>query len=42
MIEVQGTAEGQPFSEAEFMAMLSLAKAGIKELNELQLQALNG
>jgi len=40
MIEVQGTAEGQPFSEAEFMAMLALAKKGINELNDLQKAAL--
>jgi ribonuclease PH len=36
MIEIQGTAEGEPFSEAEFAQMLSLAKKGIKELNEAQ------
>ncbi|MFT5117847.1 MAG: ribonuclease PH [Kiritimatiellia bacterium] len=36
MIEVQGTAEGEPFSEAEFAQMLTLAKKGIKELNAAQ------
>lgn len=40
MIEIQGTAEAEPFSEAEFMAMLSLAKKGIAELNLIQQQAL--
>ncbi len=40
MIEVQGTAEGKPFTEAEFGAMLALAKKGINELNDLQKAAL--
>lgn len=40
IIEIQGTAEADPFSEAEFMSMLSLAKNGIKQLNELQMEAL--
>jgi ribonuclease PH len=40
MIEIQGTAEGKPFTEAEFMSMLTLAKKGIAELNTLQQQAL--
>lgn len=40
MIEVQGTAEGEPFSEDEFAAMLGLAKQGIAELFELQQSAL--
>ena len=31
-IEVQGTAEGAPFSEAHLQAVLGLAKDGIKEL----------
>lgn len=39
-VEVQGTAEEEPFSEAEFNAMLALAKKGISELVELQVQAL--
>lgn len=41
MIEIQGTAEAEPFSEPEFMAMLALAKKGILELNELQKKALS-
>ncbi|MEC8427386.1 MAG: ribonuclease PH [Pseudomonadota bacterium] len=40
IIEIQGTAEGEPFSEAEFASMLALAKSGIAELNELQKLAL--
>lgn len=39
-VEVQGTAEEEPFSEEEFNAMLSLAKKGIGELVELQAQTL--
>ena len=41
IIEIQGTAEAEPFSEAEFAAMLSLAKKGIAELHALQQQALS-
>ncbi len=36
IVEIQGTAEGSPFSEAEFGALLSLAKSGIARLVELQ------
>ncbi|HVV94643.1 MAG TPA: ribonuclease PH [Hyphomicrobiales bacterium] len=36
IVEVQGTAEGAPFSEAELTAMLGLAKGGIARLVELQ------
>jgi len=32
LVEVQGTAEKDPFSEAEFLALLALAKRGIGEL----------
>lgn len=42
IIEIQGTAEAEPFSEAEFAAMLALAKQGIGELHSLQRQALAG
>lgn len=41
IIEVQGTAEGEPFSQEQFDAMLVLAKQGIGELNHLQKRALN-
>lgn len=39
MVEIQGTAEGTPFSEDELAAMLELAKKGIGELLALQDQA---
>ncbi len=41
MIEVQGTAEGAPFSRAELEALLNLAKAGIEELSSLQRKAIS-
>lgn len=41
IIEIQGTAEAEPFSEAEFAAMLSLAKQGIAQLHQLQKVALS-
>ena len=41
-IEVQGTAEGAPYSQEELNAMLALAQKGIAELVELQKQALAG
>ena len=40
IIEIQGTAEAEPFTEEEFAAMLKLAKQGIAELNRLQQEAL--
>ena len=39
-VEVQGTAEGKPFSRAEADAMLALAEKGIGDLVRLQQQAL--
>ncbi len=39
-IEVQGTAEGQTFDNTELQAMLELAQAGIKEIQEKQRAAL--
>ena len=36
IVEIQGTAEGSPFSEAEFAALMGLAKTGIARLVELQ------
>jgi ribonuclease PH len=39
-VEVQGTAEGQPFSRPALNAMLLLAEMGIRELVKLQLEAL--
>ena len=40
LIEVQGTAEGHPFSRAELTAMLELAERGIGELVAAQRAAL--
>ncbi|MCK9503101.1 MAG: ribonuclease PH [Porticoccaceae bacterium] len=39
-IEIQGTAEGAPFSEEEFAAMMALAKRGIADLVRVQKMAL--
>ncbi len=36
IVEIQGTAEGEPFSETEFANLMELAKAGIGQLVELQ------
>ncbi len=41
MVEVQGTAEGEPFNEDQMNAMLALARKGIKELLHYQQQALS-
>jgi|TARA_R110000772_G_scaffold48719_5_gene111351 ribonuclease PH len=41
-IEVQGTAEGQPFQRDEMNAMLDLAETGIRQLFEAQRLALAG
>jgi len=42
LVEVQGTAEGAPFSRAELDALLGLAENGITRLIELQKAALAG
>jgi ribonuclease PH len=39
IIEVQGTAEGAPFSEPDFLALMALARRGIATLMDLQRQA---
>lgn len=36
LIEIQGTAEQEPFTESEFASMFTLAKEGIQQLNVLQ------
>jgi ribonuclease PH len=36
IIEIQGTAEGAPFSESELLAMLALARTGVGRLLDLQ------
>ncbi|WP_137129897.1 ribonuclease PH [Rhizobium sp. FY34] len=40
IVEVQGTAEGKPFSREELMTLLDLAAAGTAELVALQKQAI--
>jgi ribonuclease PH len=42
LVEVQGTAEGAPFSRAEMDAMLDLAEKGIRELIAMQKATLQG
>lgn len=42
IVEIQGTAEGAPFSEEQFLAMLAIARAGCKDLAEKQRGALVG
>ncbi|WP_407565142.1 ribonuclease PH [Streptomyces sp. 184] len=41
-VEVQGTAEGEPFARAELDALLDLAVGGCAQLDELQRKALEG
>lgn len=41
MIEIQGTAEGYPFSRQELSSMLDLAETGIKKLFAIQQSAIN-
>src|SRR5271165_1133501 len=40
LVEVQGSAEGAPFSEAELLKMMALARAGIRQLVALQKAAI--
>ena len=40
-VEVQGTAEGTPFSRAEMQALVDLAERGIQELVRAQKAALS-
>ncbi len=40
LVEVQGSAEGAPFSEAQLLAMLALARHGVGDLVRLQKAAL--
>jgi ribonuclease PH len=41
LVEVQGSAEGAPFSQAELLAMLELARGGIGDLVKMQKAALS-
>jgi ribonuclease PH len=40
IVEIQGTAEGEPFSEAQFAKLMELAKKGISRLVDLQKMAI--
>lgn len=42
LVEVQGTAEGKPFSEEELLELLRLAKGGCAQLVALQRQVIAG
>ncbi len=42
LVEVQGTAEGAPFSRGQLDAMLDLAAGGITEMNAFQRATLVG
>ena len=39
IVEVQGTAEKEPFSEEQLLALLALARSGVKKLVDLQKMA---
>ena len=40
IVEIQGTAEGTPFSQDEFLKLLDLARKGINDLVGMQRQAI--
>jgi ribonuclease PH len=42
IVEIQGTAEGAPFSQEELLQLLALAQAGTQELVALQKAAIAG
>lgn len=42
IVELQGTAEGEPFAESQFMELMRLARKGVEELSALQAAALRG
>jgi ribonuclease PH len=42
IVEIQGTAEGAPFTDEEFASLMALAKTGIAELVAMQKQAIAG
>ncbi len=42
LVELQGTAEGQPFSREDLDALVDLAEAGIRHLTEIQGATLGG
>jgi ribonuclease PH len=42
LVEIQGTAEGTPFSRQELAALVDLAETGIQQLTEMQRHVLGG
>jgi ribonuclease PH len=36
IVEIQGTAEGEPFTDAQFAELMGLARNGVARLVELQ------
>ncbi len=40
LVEIQGTAEGAPFSRADLTSLVDLAETGIRQLTEMQRQVL--
>ena len=42
LVEVQGTAEGEPFSQEQLLQLLELARGGIQQLFEAQRSVLRG
>ena len=40
IVEIQGTAEGEPFSQDKFLELMSMARKGINELVGLQKAAI--
>jgi ribonuclease PH len=40
LVEVQGTAEGEPFSRNQLNELVDLAEVGVRELTEIQRRAL--
>ncbi len=42
IVEIQGTAEGEPFADEAFLELLRLAKLGIASLSETQTAAIEG
>ena len=41
LVEIQGTAEGEPFSEAQFLELMALARGGITNLVAMQREAIS-
>jgi len=41
IVEIQGTAEGKPFSEEEFLSLLRLARGGVEQLVGMQKQVIS-